>query len=327
MSAVTSIRTAAGTQAAMAPDRPNPQTWSPLGYHERGPISILTEITPELAARMLECNTHNRTVTDSHVRNLSADMAAGRWVVTHQGIAYDANGTLVDGQHRLWACIESKTTIRMMVSYNVDPDSLKVIDTGKGRTVGQTWDLLQPDTRSGRLIVSRASVIRQLLHRQPGGNRFLYADAEAVFGEHKAGILWSCRLLTGNRGTDQASVAGALAYCYPTAPDRMDLFATQIRTGEMISRTDPAYALRRVIEETGAGRDDRWVAALATVRAAYAHAKGSQLSTIKRGMLVSPSADKAATIDDALDFFDRAHTPKPTNAPTIAKGVKRRAPK
>ena len=42
---------------------------------------------------------------------IARDMKAGHWRLTHQGIAFDPAGVLIDGQHRLWAIVESDTTL------------------------------------------------------------------------------------------------------------------------------------------------------------------------------------------------------------------------
>ena len=65
--------------------------------------STLMDIGPDIASQWLEGNVRNRRIDQKHVNCLAQEMAAGRWMMTHQGIAFDANGTLIDGQHRLWA--------------------------------------------------------------------------------------------------------------------------------------------------------------------------------------------------------------------------------
>jgi hypothetical protein len=55
--------------------------------------------------------------------------------VTHQGIAFDTNQALVDGQHRLAAIIEADLPVQMTVFSDVEPDTFDVLDTGKRRNV------------------------------------------------------------------------------------------------------------------------------------------------------------------------------------------------
>lgn len=97
-------------------------------------------VSPDLATKWLEGNTHNRPVRDSVVHRYAADMQAGRWKQSHQGIAFDEEGTLIDGQHRLFAVIEASTPVLMQVTYGLSMDTQMVVDDGIKRT---TVDLLK----------------------------------------------------------------------------------------------------------------------------------------------------------------------------------------
>ena len=104
-------------------------------FQRNDPYSVVLDVTPELAATWLsECNTHNRKLVDAHVDRLARDMKAGRWRLTHQGIAFSTNRVLLDGQHRLWAVILSETTVRMRVFFNEPAESLHAIDSIRPRT-------------------------------------------------------------------------------------------------------------------------------------------------------------------------------------------------
>lgn len=76
------------------------------------------EISPEQAAKWLERNDNNRNVNVAKVKKMAKDMREGHWDTTHQGIAIASDGTLVDGQHRLLAIVESGVTVRMNVTFN-----------------------------------------------------------------------------------------------------------------------------------------------------------------------------------------------------------------
>ncbi|HEY2041129.1 MAG TPA: hypothetical protein VGH11_00540 [Jatrophihabitans sp.] len=67
------------------------------------------------AAELLEANTTNRPLSMPVVRGFAEAMGRGEWLVTHQGIAFDVNGVLVDGQHRLAAIIAADVPIELTV--------------------------------------------------------------------------------------------------------------------------------------------------------------------------------------------------------------------
>src|SRR5207249_3305120 len=77
--------------------------------------SRVQTITPARAAQWLEANTTNRPLSRAVVRSFAEAMRRGEWLVTHQGIAFDLNSALVDGQHRLAAIIEADLPVELTV--------------------------------------------------------------------------------------------------------------------------------------------------------------------------------------------------------------------
>jgi hypothetical protein len=97
--------------------------------------TVATVITPTMAIKWLEGNTHNRDVSTKTVNAFARDMLLGHWVITHQGIAFSKDGTLIDGQHRLWAVVESKQSVLMNVTTGLDMATQNAIDIGRNRSV------------------------------------------------------------------------------------------------------------------------------------------------------------------------------------------------
>ena len=92
-------------------------------------------VTPEIAAHFLQKNTGNRDYRKSWVAHLSNIIKNGEWMTTHQGIALDKAGNLIDGQHRLLAIIDSGLPVQINVSYDVDPKTFGCIDIGVKRNL------------------------------------------------------------------------------------------------------------------------------------------------------------------------------------------------
>lgn len=95
--------------------------------------SRVQNVTPKKAAEYLERNTANRPLSKRTVREFAEAMRRGDWQVTHQGIAFDTSGALVDGQHRLAAIIEADIPVEMTVFTEVPVGAFDVLDTGKRR--------------------------------------------------------------------------------------------------------------------------------------------------------------------------------------------------
>lgn len=99
-------------------------------------------ITPEIAAKWLTTNSENqRSVTKTHKDHLAKEMAGGNWILTGETIIFDWFDRLIEGQHRLYAVIDSKTTIRSWVIYGVDPKAFAYINRGKIRTTANIYQI------------------------------------------------------------------------------------------------------------------------------------------------------------------------------------------
>lgn len=92
-------------------------------------------ITPDVAKSWLDKNTNNRRLARTTVEAYASDMAAGRWRLTGDPIRFDVNGTLIDGQHRLAACVKSNKPFASAVIYGLPTEAREVLDIGKKRTV------------------------------------------------------------------------------------------------------------------------------------------------------------------------------------------------
>jgi hypothetical protein len=90
-------------------------------------------ITPARAAELLAANSTNRPLSRAVVHGFAEAMRRGEWMVTHQGIAFDVHGVLVDGQHRLAAIIDADQSVELTVFTGrccVDPTERAKVQLG-----------------------------------------------------------------------------------------------------------------------------------------------------------------------------------------------------
>ena len=91
-------------------------------------------------------------------------MRRGEWQVTHQGIAFDTTGALVDGQHRLAAIVEADQPVEMTVFTEVPDGAFDVLDTGKRRNAADALAI-----EGEKSAVMLAAMVRTvwLYHHRP----------------------------------------------------------------------------------------------------------------------------------------------------------------
>lgn len=145
-------------------------------------------ITPAFANDVLENhNPRNRHLSERKASVFARDMSAGRWITTHQGIAFDVNGDLIDGQKRLRGVIIANTPVRMLVSTGLPVDVkigelcvrvMDVVDRGETRTVAQQLGITHGI--SNATYVSAACLAIYHLVRPGKGN---YTTTDILFCE------------------------------------------------------------------------------------------------------------------------------------------------
>ena len=104
-------------------------------------------VTPSMAETWLEKNNNNRKLSSSVIKNYAEKMKKGHWNLTHQSIAFDKDGNLVDGQHRLSAVIISGIPVVMTVAFypsKLDPFSI-ALDDGKKRNFSDLTGIPKED--------------------------------------------------------------------------------------------------------------------------------------------------------------------------------------
>lgn len=99
-------------------------------------VDIL-KITPLMASEFLSSNKSNRKINKKQLEMIIRTIVAGKWKLTHQGVAFYSDGELADGQHRLQAIVKTGIPLTMPVFQGIErnADTILAIDCGRGRTV------------------------------------------------------------------------------------------------------------------------------------------------------------------------------------------------
>jgi hypothetical protein len=99
------------------------------------PNCFLLNVTPEIAYQWLKLNNFNRPLKQRLVDKYVRQIRAGNWCRTHQGVAFDSQGVILDGQHRLWAIAQSGQSVPMLIFLNENLSVHESIDGGKPRSL------------------------------------------------------------------------------------------------------------------------------------------------------------------------------------------------
>jgi hypothetical protein len=95
---------------------------------------LYTMVTPQMAEEFLDRNTHNRPLRAGAVEKIVRDIKAGKWERNGQTVTIDWNDAIHNGQHRLFAVVESGIAVPMILLTGLDPATVMTVDTGVART-------------------------------------------------------------------------------------------------------------------------------------------------------------------------------------------------
>lgn len=116
-------------------------------------------ITPSVAEQWLNKNTSNRKLRDGVVEKYAHDMRNKKWTKCPVPISFYTTGEVADGQHRLWAIIESKTTQYFLVVKGLTKDDGLNIDMGLGRSLVDNAKISGFDPSLSNLLISTCRAI------------------------------------------------------------------------------------------------------------------------------------------------------------------------
>jgi len=212
-------------------------------------------ITPEIAKKMLEVNRHNRTINYRRVVMYARDMRAGKWLLTHQGIAFGEDGDLLDGQHRLLAVIEAGVPVRFTITRGLDKSAQMLVDKCLPRSDS---DCITLGGRIGLVSKHEVAVARVMplgIVSSPGRSgrnaTMTMMELESFIDRHRDAIRFSIECLprSAANGLSAARLRAVVARSWYTE-DRTDIvkFCEILITGRSRSdRDDIVITLRNWI--------------------------------------------------------------------------------
>lgn len=193
------------------------------------PVETSTEqITPAIARKYLERNHCNRNLSHAHRDKLARAMTDGEFHHTHQGIAFDVNNELIDGQHRLSAIIESNTTQTMQVTRNVPIESRTMVDNQSRPRSARDALVMEGHKLATKEAVA---VCRMWLHLL-GERAPAVHEIRSFLDDHENAITFACEIAAGHPTLKHACVSTMMAIAHEAGHgDEIAEWAEVIRSG------------------------------------------------------------------------------------------------
>lgn len=213
----------------------------------------MMSVTPKLAAQWLDLNKTNRSLRPGVVEQYAKDMAAGRWTHCTAPIAFYADGDLADGQHRLWAVVESETTQQFIVVRGLSREDGLNIDTGLGRTVVDNGRISGLDTGLSHSLIATARAVHTGM---PSAGRLSNAEKLDIVNEHREAANWALSKLVHTKNVYNSASLGAIAraWYWEADKERLEKFAHVLGTGYSDGDADSAAVCVRNYMLANAGQ-------------------------------------------------------------------------
>lgn len=224
-------------------------------------------VTPKIAERWLEehedvvresgLTSLNRIINDNVVTQYGTDMKSGRWIENGESVKRAKNGRLVDGQHRLWACVQSGSPFRTLV--------VEGFSEAETQDVFQTTDIGRVKIPSAFLSASGvqysgfvAPAIRYIIAAKQHGTLtkvHMITTPEVVdFGrDNSERLVDSAAFIAKYQGYAPGSILTAWHYLmFEKNQEQAAKFIIDLKDGIGLQKGDPVHALReRLIQNKG----------------------------------------------------------------------------
>lgn len=132
--------------------------------------TTIVTITPNLAHSLLAAdeearkgtNEKNRRQDVGIIRQYEAAMKNGEWALNGEPIIISNNNLILDGQHRLVACVKAGVSFPSLMVWGIDPSAFSTINIGKTRTAGDILYIANvPDANNMAGIITRFYAIKE----------------------------------------------------------------------------------------------------------------------------------------------------------------------
>lgn len=231
--------------------------------HELLIDSHVETITPKLAAKWLERNTHNRPIKQDRCDVLAQAIKRGEWLVNGDAIRFSEDGALLDGQHRLQAIVKAGMPVQSFVTRGLAARTFPTIDSGRGRTTGDVMTLAGLPGGNNLAATARCVFYYELTgfpYDQNGGHAPTNAQLLDIAERELVRTMTAVSLQKSKKFARKFVGSGVTAFCmyatYMHNAQSAQEFWRLIDTGAGLALDSPVLALRERLMNSQAG-DER----------------------------------------------------------------------
>jgi len=232
-------------------------------------------VTPEMAFDWLAKNLNNRPLRHGDVQYLKQCILSGLFRLTHQGIAFYADGVLADGQHRLNAIVDAGVGVWINVTWNMPRDNADAIDRGTTRTHRDHLKFSGFDVDTRRVAICVCLINQYYVQTSENAERWskrrLQPSQFAKFYEAFADAIDFA--YSTNKQLHSCTVAAVAAAWFTQDRDKLARFRSILATGGVADPSEHAairlrdYMLKKQYGQGESARNDLFLKSCSALRA------------------------------------------------------------
>jgi len=216
---------------------------------ESGMKVAVVLMTPDKAKKLLEMNVCNRALRRKLVDKWAKSMKAGEWKLNGEAIKVSVRNELLDGQHRLTACVETGVSFQTLLVTGLPASVFSCLDVGAKRTGGDVLGMA--GIANSTTVASAITVVTQL---RSGGMVYdcsaLSNDAMLQFVSDEPSIVDACSFANSNRSKMMGrGLVGGMVHEFKTTRNGhlAEEFFLRIFDGIGLDKGSPIRVLREKI--------------------------------------------------------------------------------
>ena len=238
----------------------------------QAPMARVCVITPDEAKRLLENNTLNRNISEKAVSAIARDMKNGDWVFNGESIKISDTGHLLDGQHRLSACVRAGVPFETLVITGLPDSAMDTVDAGRKRTVGDVLKM-HGHINNNNLAAAARAIMDYKQHgiRLTRGRAAAYSNSEILAFIDANPDVVKCtqkavHFHSVSNGLMPQSTASLIYYIFMQVDEAAaERFFDSLQTGADLDELNPILKLRNYLIGLRASKTELRVASYRTI--------------------------------------------------------------
>lgn len=250
------------------------------------PSADVVIITPEFASHILTFRHRtNRNIRPMKLAQLVSDIKGGNFKLNGETIIFDDEGVLMDGQHRLRACMDTGVSIIVLTAFAFPKGAMGTVDQGASRKASDVLAIDGEVSASTLAAVARMVVAYEANEGKSFANssaisRGSVIDAVAIYPDIADSVKWQShhqRLFSG------IATGSVFAFCHFILAQRysreaVEYYLERVIVGDELRVGQPAFSARRRL--MASGKKTAAFSVEVILRAWLSHLRGKDISIV-----------------------------------------------